>query len=103
VNCRIVLHVAHYPERFRIMPPLSSLIAMKEGSRSDAMSAVWKLVKVAGAQDKEDGTIIRPVGGLEKVSLETSYCPDISDHAGRSGGCRLPSTPGACHPFPDPP
>ncbi len=67
VNCRIVLHIAHYPERFRVMPPLANLIAMKEGTRSDAMSAVWKLVKVAGAQDKEDGTIVRRVGGLEKV------------------------------------
>jgi hypothetical protein len=32
------------------------------------MSAVWRLVKVAGAQDKEDVTVIRPVGGLGKVS-----------------------------------
>ena len=32
VNCRIVLHVAHYPERFRITQPLANLIAMKEGT-----------------------------------------------------------------------
>lgn len=67
VDCRIVLHVAHYPERFRVLAPLDGLIFMKEGTRSDVMSAVWKLVKVVGGQDKEDGTMIRPVGGLEKV------------------------------------
>ena len=49
------------------MQPLANLIALREGTRSDVMSAVWKFVKVAGAQDKEDGTILRPVGGLEKV------------------------------------
>ena len=71
VNCRIVFHIAHQPERFRVMQPLANLIALREGTRSDVMLAVWKLVKVARAQDKEDGTILRPVGGLEKVSTRT--------------------------------
>lgn len=69
VNCRLVLHINHYPERFRVLEPLASLVGIKEGTRSEVMAAVWKLVKFAGAQDKEDGTIIRPVGGLEKVSI----------------------------------
>ena len=50
VTCRIVLHIEHYPERFRVLPPLHDLIAMREGTRSEIMGAVWKLVKVAGAQ-----------------------------------------------------
>jgi SWI/SNF-related matrix-associated actin-dependent regulator of chromatin subfamily D len=29
---------------------------------------VWKLVKVAGAQDKDDGSVLRPIGGFEKAS-----------------------------------
>ena len=33
---------------------------------------MWKFVKVAGAQDKDDITIIKPVGGLEKVRSECS-------------------------------
>jgi SWI/SNF-related matrix-associated actin-dependent regulator of chromatin subfamily D len=61
------MHIAHSPERFKVLPPLAALIAMKEGTRSDVLSAVWKLVKLAGAQDKEDGTVVRAVGGLEKV------------------------------------
>jgi SWI/SNF-related matrix-associated actin-dependent regulator of chromatin subfamily D len=35
---------------------------------------VWKLIKVAGAQDKEDGTTIRPVGGMEKVRSALQTC-----------------------------
>lgn len=68
VNCRLVLHINHYPERFRVLEPLAGLVGIKEGTRSEVMAAVWKLVKFSGAQDKEDGTIIRPSGGLEKVS-----------------------------------
>jgi hypothetical protein len=67
LNCRIVLHVNHYPEKFRILPPLSEIIAMNEGTRAEAMSAVWKLVKTIGAQDKDDGSILKRVGDLEKV------------------------------------
>ena len=73
VNCRLVLHINHYPERFRVLEPLATLVGMKEGTRSEVMAAVWKLVKFSGAQDKEDGTIIRPSGGLEKV------CPSSPD------------------------
>ena len=62
-----ILHINHYPERFRVIEPLAGLVGMKEGTRSEVMAAVWKLVKFSGAQDKEDGTIIRPSGGLEKV------------------------------------
>lgn len=61
------MHIAHYPERFRVLSPLAELIATKEATRAEVMSAMWKLVKLAGAQDKEDGTLIRPVGGMEKV------------------------------------
>ena len=69
VTSRIVLHIAHYPERFKVLSPLADLISLKEGTRSDVMNAFWKLVKVAGAQDKEDATIVHPVGGLEKVNI----------------------------------
>lgn len=67
VNCRIAMHIAHSPERFKVLSPLAELIVMKEGTRAEVMSAVWKLVKVSGSQDKEDGTLVRPVGGMEKV------------------------------------
>ncbi|ODO08498.1 hypothetical protein L198_00228 [Cryptococcus wingfieldii CBS 7118] len=67
VPCRITLHVSHYPERFKVLEPLKGLIAVHEATRAEVLSAVWKLVKVTGAQDKDDGTIVRPVGGLEKI------------------------------------
>lgn len=67
VKCRIVLHIAHSPERYKVLAPLSELISVREGSRAEIMAAVWQFVKAAGAQDKEDSTLVRPVGGLEKV------------------------------------
>lgn len=62
-----MLHIAHSPERFKVISPLSELISMREGTRAEVMAAVWQLVKTSGAQDKEDPTIVRPVGGLEKI------------------------------------
>lgn len=70
VSCRIVLHIAHFPERFRVLPPLGDLLAMKEGTRAEVISAVWKLIKTVGAQDKEDASLIRPVGGMKRVRLD---------------------------------
>ncbi len=79
VNCRIILHIQHYPERFKVLNPLGDLVAMKEGTRAEVMAGVWKLVKIAGAQDKEDSTIIRPIGGLEKVSSLPDYVSARTD------------------------
>lgn len=77
VNCRIVLHINHYPEKFRILPPLAEIIAMKEGTRAEAMSAVWKLVKTLGAQDKDDGSILKRIGDLEKVCRKEAMNADV--------------------------
>ncbi|WVW86960.1 hypothetical protein I302_109016 [Kwoniella bestiolae CBS 10118] len=67
INARIIIHLSHSPERFKVLQPLSDLIQMKEGTRSEIINSLWKLVKVVGAQDKDDGTVIKPVGGLEKI------------------------------------
>jgi len=68
VECRIVLHIDHFPQRFTVLEPLSSLVGMREGTRAEVMASIWKLVKFTGSQDKDDGSILRPTGGLEKVS-----------------------------------
>jgi SWI/SNF-related matrix-associated actin-dependent regulator of chromatin subfamily D len=68
----LILHIDHFPERFKVLEPLAALVGMKEGTRSEVMAAIWKLVKFTGAQDKDDGSIIRPSGGLEKVSRTCS-------------------------------
>ncbi|KAK6908486.1 hypothetical protein I203_102488 [Kwoniella mangroviensis CBS 8507] len=67
INARIIIHLSHSPDRFKVLQPLADLIQMKEGTRSEIINAVWKLVKVVGAQDKDDGTVIKPVGGLDKI------------------------------------
>jgi len=68
VECRVVLHIDHFPQRFKVLEPLSSLVGTKEGTRAEVMASIWKLVKFTGSQDKDDGSILRPTGGLEKVS-----------------------------------
>lgn len=67
VKARVVIHIAHSPERFKVIPPLSDMISTREGTRAEIMAAVWQLVKTSGAQDKEDPTIVRPIAGLEKL------------------------------------
>lgn len=61
------MHLNHSPERFKVLPPLSDLISIREGTRAEIIQAVWQLVKTSGAQDKDDVTLIRPIGGLEKL------------------------------------
>ncbi|TXT12853.1 hypothetical protein VHUM_01254 [Vanrija humicola] len=67
VKCRVILHIAHKPERFKVLSPLAELISIREGTRAEIMAAIWQLVKTSGAQDKEDPTVVRPVGGLEHI------------------------------------
>ncbi|WWC73727.1 uncharacterized protein I206_107699 [Kwoniella pini CBS 10737] len=67
VNARIIIHLNHSPDRFKVLQPLADLISIKEGTRSEIINGVWKLIKVCGAQDKDDGTIIKAIGGLEKI------------------------------------
>jgi SWI/SNF-related matrix-associated actin-dependent regulator of chromatin subfamily D len=51
-----------------VASPLAEIIGVKEESRAGVMSAVWKWVKTVGAQDKDDVTKLKVMGGLEKVS-----------------------------------
>ena len=85
------------------MPPLVNLIATQEGTRSDVMAAVWKLVKITGAQDKDDGTILRPVGGLERVSRNrnSSSADHFADHATWARRRPVPSAARIGHSLPD--
>lgn len=67
VDCRIIIHLDQYPEKFKVLPPLCDLIGIKEESRSAVLSAMWKFIKTVGAQDKDDVTKLLPVGGLQKI------------------------------------
>lgn len=66
------------------------------------MSAMWKLVKIAGAQDKEDASVIRPVGGIEQVSC--SGCGSVAKRRPQDRSLKVlilrrpqrPSTGGQC-------
>lgn len=40
---------------------------MAEGTRNEALLALWKFIKLVGAQDRDDATRLLGVGGLERV------------------------------------
>ena len=78
----MILHLDQYPDRFKVLSPLSELIGMVEGSRAEILSNVWKLVKTVSAQDRDDATKLLAVGGLEKLmgkeqSLPFVVLPDL--------------------------
>ena len=53
---------------------------------------MWKFIKLSGAQDKEDGTIIRPVGGVERVRTPV-YPALTADSYSRPGRDSLSHSP----------
>ncbi|GHJ86730.1 hypothetical protein NliqN6_3132 [Naganishia liquefaciens] len=67
IDCRIIMHLDQYPDKFKVLPPLCDMIGIAEESRSVVLSAVWKFIKTVGAQDKDDVTKLLPVGGLQKI------------------------------------
>lgn len=75
MECRIIIHLDQYPEKFKVLPPLCDLIGIKEESRSAVLSAMWKFIKTVGAQDKDDVTKLLPIGGLQKVRHALARCP----------------------------
>ena len=83
VNCRIVLHMAHSPDRYRVLPPLADILTIKEGTRSEIMAALWKFIKTSGAQDKQDPSVVKRIPALEPL-LETDTpfhkLPEIVSH-----------------------
>lgn len=69
VNCRIIIRLDQFPDRFKVLSPLADMIGIKEESRGVIMSAMWKYVKTIGAQDRDDPTKLMPINGLEQVRL----------------------------------
>lgn len=85
VTARIIIHLDHYPDRFKVLPPLSNILGgLVEGSRSEILAAVWKVVKVTDAQDRDDPTkILATPGGIDasimgnEPSIPFAVLPDL--------------------------
>ena len=83
INCRIVLHLASSPDRYRILPPLADILTIKEGTRAEIMAALWKFIKTSNAQDKQDPSIVKRIPALEPLMEgDTPFhkLPEIVSH-----------------------
>ena len=66
---RVLIHLEHYPEQYKVSPELSALLDIKEDSRIGVVTALWNYIKVNNLQDKVDRRIIRPDERLRSVRL----------------------------------
>ncbi|KAH6904427.1 SWI/SNF complex 60 kDa subunit [Coprinopsis sp. MPI-PUGE-AT-0042] len=59
VKIRVLIHLDHYPEQFKLTPELANVLGIKEESRVGIMQALWNYIKLQGLQDKVDRKLIR--------------------------------------------
>ncbi|KAG8958333.1 SWI/SNF complex component snf12 [Tulasnella sp. 408] len=59
VKARIILHLEHYPEHFKVMNPLADIISVKEETRVGIIAALWNYIKMNGLQDKAHPTLVK--------------------------------------------
>ncbi|KAJ7281684.1 SWI/SNF complex 60 kDa subunit [Mycena rebaudengoi] len=56
---RVIMYLEHYPEQFRVIPELGSILGIKEDSRIGVIQALWNYIKIQGLQDKVDRRLVR--------------------------------------------
>lgn len=59
VKARIILHLEHFPEHFKVMGPLADIISVKEETRVGIIAALWNYIKMNGLQDKAHPTLVK--------------------------------------------
>ncbi|KAF9528814.1 SWI/SNF complex 60 kDa subunit [Crepidotus variabilis] len=73
---RVVMHLEHFPEQYRVLPELGTVLGIKEGSRIEVIQTLWNYIKLQGLQDKVDRRQIRaddklrPIFGSELVLFQ---------------------------------
>ncbi len=72
---RVILHLEHYPEQYKVSPELGSVIGLKQDSRSGVITALWNYIKINGLQDKADRRIIRTDPSLKQVCFPLAFSP----------------------------
>ncbi|CAA7262676.1 unnamed protein product [Cyclocybe aegerita] len=73
---RIVMYLEHFPEQYKVLPELSSILGIKEDSRLGVIQTLWNYIKLQGLQDKVDRRLIRaderlrPLFGGDSISFQ---------------------------------
>ncbi|TFK47128.1 SWI/SNF complex protein [Heliocybe sulcata] len=77
VKIRLLMHIEHQPEQFKVRPELANALGIKEDSRIGIMQAVWNYIKVKNLQDqskrkqiKLDEYLSPAFGGREMITFE---------------------------------
>lgn len=70
VKARVVLHLEHTPERFKVNDAmLAALIGVQEETRVGIIAGLWNYIKAKGLQDKVHPTTIKFDQKLTSVSV----------------------------------
>jgi len=78
---RIVMHLEHFPEQYKVQQDLGNVLGIKEDSRIGVIQALWNYIKVNGLQDKVDRRVIRadeylrPIFGVETLMFQ--HIPEL--------------------------
>lgn len=65
---RIILHLEHYPDQWKVAPELANIIGVKQESRTGVIGALWNYIKISNLQDKNERRLIRTDAALKAVS-----------------------------------
>ncbi|EGO02913.1 hypothetical protein SERLA73DRAFT_176377 [Serpula lacrymans var. lacrymans S7.3] len=73
---RLIVHLEHFPEQYKVSPELGNVLGIKEESRLGVIQTLWNYIKINGLQDKVDRRRIRaddhlrPIFGGESVVFQ---------------------------------
>lgn len=73
VNAKILLQVKEYPNKFKLSPQLSKVIAIDEETKAGVVFALWQYIKFHRLQDIEDKRLIRCDAALRQVFACDSF------------------------------
>ncbi|KAF8622625.1 hypothetical protein AX15_006878 [Amanita polypyramis BW_CC] len=73
---RVIIHLEHSPEQYKILPELGNVLGIGEESRIGVVQALWNYIKLQNLQDKADRRVIKadekllPIFGAESVYFQ---------------------------------
>ncbi|KAI6030177.1 hypothetical protein EDC04DRAFT_2572396 [Pisolithus marmoratus] len=73
---RVIIHLEHTPEQYKVSPELGDILGIKEESRIGVIQTLWNYIKIHGLQDKVDRRRIkaddhlRPIFGSDTVLFQ---------------------------------
>ncbi|KAG1470813.1 hypothetical protein G6F56_002469 [Rhizopus delemar] len=88
INCRIVFHLEHNPQKYKLSPILSDLLDTQLDTKLQIVMGIWNYCKMQKLQDNEDKRIIRCDHRLAQIfgypQIHFSQIPElINQHLSR--------------------